>query len=92
MSKLDTIKKDAQDGKYDSEYDFQADIYMLLRSAHDGHLAFSGDALGRFIFYNDLVGDIVSVSLDGSSLPKLYHYCKSGNLWQMSLSIVADFC
>jgi hypothetical protein len=74
VSRLDDIKQNAQDGKYDSEYDFQVEIYKVFRLAHDGHFNYQGDALGRFIFYNDLVGDVVSVSPDGKSVPKLYHW------------------
>ncbi|KAL5598753.1 hypothetical protein BROUX41_003911 [Berkeleyomyces rouxiae] len=60
-------------GEYASEYDFQLEIIKLMTQARDGHLAFRGDIFRVFSFRNNLVEDLVSVSLDGRSLPKIYH-------------------
>ncbi|KKF94844.1 Peptidase family S41 [Ceratocystis platani] len=60
-------------GEFASEYDFQLEIIKIMTKARDGHLAFRGDIFRVFSFRNNLVEDLVSVSSDGRSLPKIYH-------------------
>ncbi|KAI5862424.1 hypothetical protein GGS23DRAFT_605709 [Durotheca rogersii] len=69
---LDRIAAKAAAGGYISEYDFQLDIYLGIAAAHDGHFAYIGDIFKAFLFRNDLASDMVSLSPDGVSLPKLY--------------------
>ncbi|KAI0142315.1 hypothetical protein F4776DRAFT_501523 [Hypoxylon sp. NC0597] len=69
---LDNISSTATAGGFASEYDFQAAIVELIASAHDGHFAYFPDIFKAFLFINDLASDIVSVSTNGTSLPKLY--------------------
>jgi hypothetical protein len=73
LGRFDEIEANIRARKYDSEYDFQLDIYMIYTAAHDGHFSFRGDVFRPFRFQNDLVADLVSVSTDGKALPKLYH-------------------
>ncbi|KXH68705.1 peptidase S41 family protein [Colletotrichum salicis] len=59
--------------RFESEYDFQVQLSRLFVSARDPHLHFEGDVFKPFLFKNDLLSDIVSISADGIELPKLYH-------------------
>ncbi|KAI1139996.1 hypothetical protein F5Y05DRAFT_338061 [Hypoxylon sp. FL0543] len=69
---LDNISATASAGGFASEYDFQLAIVELITAAHDGHFAYFPDVFKAFIFGNELAADIVSVSANGTSLPKLY--------------------
>ncbi|KAI8959426.1 hypothetical protein F5Y11DRAFT_368063 [Daldinia sp. FL1419] len=69
---LDEILQTVTQGGFESEYDFQAAIVKTLFAAHDGHFFYTPDVFGAFSFQNRLAQDIVSVSIDGTSLPKLY--------------------
>lgn len=71
---LDNISATATAGGFSSEYDFQVKILQTLFAAHDGHFLFVPDVFKVFTFSNSLAEGIVSVSSNGSSLPKLYHY------------------
>jgi hypothetical protein len=73
VGRLTDISATAQAGKYVSEYDFQLAIFKTFVSAHDGHFAYRSDVFKAFGFRNTLASDIVSVSLDGMTVPKLYH-------------------
>ncbi|KAL7623818.1 hypothetical protein AAE478_005374 [Parahypoxylon ruwenzoriense] len=69
---LDQISTKAAAGDYESEYDFQRDILLGIAAAHDGHFSYIGDVFKAFSFQNDLAADIISVSANGTSQPKLY--------------------
>ncbi|KAI1471239.1 uncharacterized protein F4812DRAFT_467403 [Daldinia caldariorum] len=69
---LDKILDTATQGGYESEYDFQVAIVQTINAAHDGHFFYTPDVFTAFTFENRLAQDIVSVSTDGISLPKLY--------------------
>jgi hypothetical protein len=77
LAGLDNISTTAVAGKFASEYDFQLSIVELISAAHDGHFAYRPDVFKVFIFRNNLVADLVSVSRDGKEKPKLYHYGES---------------
>ncbi|KAJ5783114.1 Interphotoreceptor retinol-binding [Penicillium paradoxum] len=57
-------------GLFANEYEFELALNRLISSAHDGHLNLHGGMLENFIFAAPV--DIVSVSLDGLELPKVY--------------------
>lgn len=76
MGGLDEIAANASAGKFQSEYEFQASIVKLVSRAHDGHFAFRPDVFKAFGFRNDLAADLVSLSVDGKSVPKLYNMGK----------------
>lgn len=78
---LDNISTTAASGGFVSEYDFQLSIVELISAAHDGHFAYRPDVFKAFVFRNNLVADLVSVSRDGKEVPKLYHY---GELYAFS--------
>lgn len=73
MAGLDNISATAAAGKYQNEYEFQASMTQLVLKAHDGHFAFRPDVFKVFSFRNDLVADMVSLSVDGVQIPKLYN-------------------
>lgn len=74
---LDGISATLQKGGYASEYDFQLAMLSTITQAHDGHFTYTGDVFKAFIFENDFASDIVSVSTNGTSLPKMYRLCES---------------
>ena len=53
-----------------NEYEFEASLQALLYAAHDAHVDLYAGALAAFNFGSPY--DIVSVSLDGVALPKVY--------------------
>jgi hypothetical protein len=67
---LDKIAQKAASGQYHGEYDFELDIYNLITSAGDGHLAYLPFLIGNFAYMREV--SLVSLSLDGVSLPKVY--------------------
>lgn len=74
MGGLDEIFANATSQKYQSEYEFQSSIVKLVSRAHDGHFAFRPDVFKAFGFRNDLAADLVSLSVDGKEVPKLYNF------------------
>lgn len=76
MGGLDAIAANVTAGRFASEYDFQASMTLLIAQAHDGHFAFRPDMFKAFQFRNDLLADMVSVSVDGKQMPKLYNFGK----------------
>lgn len=73
IGRLDEIAAKVEANEFESEYDFQREIYLTFSAAHDGHFGFRGDVSRTFWFQNSLVSDLVSFSTDGKELPKLYH-------------------
>ncbi|KAJ4423996.1 hypothetical protein N0V82_001243 [Gnomoniopsis sp. IMI 355080] len=70
---FDAIMANVTAGKFQSEYDFQLAMVLLINSAHDGHYGYRPDVFKAFSFRNDLAADIVSISADGKQVPKLYN-------------------
>lgn len=67
-------------GEYASEYDFMSDLKMAIQWAQDYHLNYNPDIVMKiFSFTRGARGhrpELVSVSLDGVELPKVYNYGK----------------
>ena len=62
---------------YDNEYDFQRDVYGIIRATHDVHLFYVPNVIGLFTFERQLGSvpyQIYSVSKDGVSLPNIYAF------------------
>lgn len=59
-------------GAFSSEIDFQTNLTSLIGQAHDGHLLFLADALNVFIYERSNLGQLVSISEDGTSIPQVY--------------------
>ncbi|KAI2462865.1 hypothetical protein F4781DRAFT_418581 [Annulohypoxylon bovei var. microspora] len=69
---LDNISSTAAAAGFTNEYDFQFAIIKVIAAAHDGHFSYVPDIFKAFSFQNDLAADLVSVSANGTTLPKLY--------------------
>ena len=78
---LTNISETAGAGGFANEFDFGLAIVYLLQSAHDGHFSYRPDVFKAFGFRNQLTADIVTVSVDGIEVPKLYHYGKTVVAW-----------
>ncbi|KAJ8109054.1 hypothetical protein OPT61_g7736 [Boeremia exigua] len=73
LAGLDDIASRVNDGSYTNEYDFENDIAALLIKAHDGHLAFNGNAYGgAFRWRRNLNIALISASRDGSAVPQVW--------------------
>ena len=58
---------------FSNEYDLEFAIYRLFQTTHDGHFRYTPTLIGGvFVFGRSI--PLVSVSSDGSSLPKAYVY------------------
>ena len=71
---LDDISSKASNRQYSTEYEFERDIYNLIVRANDGHLAYGAALISSFSFTPNI--PLVSVSLDGVQLPKVYFLCR----------------
>lgn len=71
---LDQIAKHAISGYYKTQYDLEFDTAHLISSAFDGHLTFYSVLLNLFAFFRK--DALVSISLDGEQIPKVYILCK----------------
>ncbi|KAL2044482.1 hypothetical protein N7G274_003187 [Stereocaulon virgatum] len=73
---LNKIKKTVATGGYGTEYDFELDIYTLINTAKDGHLGYISERIARSPNIHRHSGDVslVSVSLDGLQVPKIYFH------------------
>lgn len=71
-AEFDTILANIKGSKYSTEYEFQADLFRVFNLAHDGHFRFAPDLLSKAILFRRPIS-LVSVSIDGVSLPKVYN-------------------
>ncbi|SMY28899.1 unnamed protein product [Zymoseptoria tritici ST99CH_1A5] len=69
---FEAIYSTVRAGGYSSEFAFGNDVYRCFTNAHDNHLSIGPDSLGIFAFGRST--PLVSVSLDGMSIPKVYVY------------------
>ncbi|RMZ39350.1 hypothetical protein AFCA_006265 [Aspergillus flavus] len=67
---LSQLQRDIDNNVFRNEYAFEAALNHLIHAAHDDHLQLAGGALSRFTYAAPY--RIVSVSLDGVELPKVY--------------------
>ncbi|TLD31914.1 peptidase S41 family protein [Venturia nashicola] len=70
---LDKIEAGLKSGFFKTEYDFGFALYTLFQSAHDGHLTYLPDSVGRIFQWGRPV-PLVSVSEDGEKLPAIFVY------------------
>ena len=68
---LNVILTNIGSGTYANEYEFQADLFRTFNLAKDGHFRFFPDLLTKALEFGRTVG-LVSVSLDGVEIPKVY--------------------
>ncbi len=67
---LGRLQQNVDNGLYGTQYDFETDLARLIYAAHDGHLTLYAGVLAVFSFASPR--DVVSVSTDGISPPKVY--------------------
>jgi hypothetical protein len=67
---LEEIRQNASSGVYTSQYSFDAAVTNLVLEAHDAHFVYVPALLSTFRYYNNL--PLISISVDGLSLPKVY--------------------
>jgi hypothetical protein len=73
---IDTILAKAKSNGFSSQFDMDFEINNLIKSAHDGHLAFQLCSQSIFAYGIDL--PLVSISTDGLALPQVYTLGMSG--------------
>lgn len=81
---LEDIQQRINDNAYSGELPFQLDLASLIFSARDGHFVFLPDLLDIFIFERT-IGSLLSVSLDGDSLPEIYAYSESSQFLNIDI-------
>lgn len=79
IGKLDAVIVSIKAGKFTNQYQFEEQMALITGLAFDGHYTFLGNT-----FYSSLdwyrggasngayEGSLISVSLDGKALPKVY--------------------
>lgn len=72
---LEQIQQSIDNGGFPNQYAFEATLQNLILSAHDLHLYLVSGILGVFTFASPL--RIVSASIDGIQVPKVYIAGKS---------------
>ncbi|KAG9239743.1 peptidase s41 family protein [Amylocarpus encephaloides] len=71
LAYLAKVKSNLQNDVYPNEEEFELDLYNVFAKAHDGHLVFYPDVLSNGLRWVKPTS-LVSVSKDGSSIPKIY--------------------
>lgn len=67
---LGRIQTAINTGVFKNQYEFEATLMQLVYSAHDTHVDLVSGIMGVFSFGTEY--SIVSLSLDGVALPKIY--------------------
>ncbi|GAB7347877.1 hypothetical protein MBLNU459_g5404t1 [Dothideomycetes sp. NU459] len=73
LATFNAIAANVSAGSYASEYAFGFDLYRSFQRVHDGHFGFTPDSVG-LIFNFARTTPLVSVSVDGKSVPQPYVY------------------
>lgn len=73
---FEDIISNIQTGEYENEWEFQNDLSMTFSKAKDGHFRYGPDLLTAAISFRRGDLALVSVSLDGTSVPEIYVLCK----------------
>ena len=74
VGRLDEIAAKADAEQYHGEYEFEVDIADVFDRACDGHLNYMPFLIEGISYFSNQ--QIVSISLDGQELPKVYTLCK----------------
>ncbi|KAJ5952875.1 Interphotoreceptor retinol-binding [Penicillium vulpinum] len=70
MGEIDTIIAKVKSNRYTSQFEMDLEINHLIKTAHDGHLAFQLCSQSIFTYQIDM--PLVSISTDGLALPQVY--------------------
>jgi hypothetical protein len=77
ISGLESIRAAAATGNYSGEYDFEFDTWDLLLRSYDGHILYTPFLIGAFSISRNV--ELVSISTNGTDLPKVYMLGQSGS-------------
>lgn len=69
----DRVYATAKTDSYDNEYHFGHDLYAAFQRVHDGHFGFYPDSAASVFSWRRRTA-LVSVSLDGTTIPDVYVY------------------
>lgn len=72
VGQLAALRSNVSSGAYNGEIEFEGNLSKIITSAHDGHLNLQLDGLSVFTYGIEVGDGLVSVSLDGKSLPEIY--------------------
>ena len=67
---LQNLQEGINNGIFPNQYEFEAALQTLLYATHDAHVNLFAGILTAFTFASPY--DIVSLSIDGIQLPKVY--------------------
>jgi hypothetical protein len=67
---LNQLQQAINNGLFANQYEFEAALQTLIYAAHDGHVSLDAGVLAAFSFASPY--DIVSLSVDGIQVPKVY--------------------
>jgi hypothetical protein len=70
---LQHLQEGIDSGIFPNQYEFEAALQTLLYATHDAHVNLFAGILAAFTFASPY--DIVSLSIDGIQLPKVYFAC-----------------
>ncbi|APA13907.1 hypothetical protein sscle_12g086770 [Sclerotinia sclerotiorum 1980 UF-70] len=70
LAGLKRIQTAIDEGIFSNQYEFESTLQTLIYAAHDGHVDMLAGALSAFSFASPR--DVVSLSLDGQKIPKIY--------------------
>lgn len=73
LKNFEGIYTKASAGSYASEYEFGFELYRCFQRAHNGHFVLVPDSVGN-IFWFGRPTPLVSVSMDGTSIPEVFVY------------------
>lgn len=74
-AQMKNITEAVENGQYEKEYDYLADLFTLYQQSRDSHFTFHPDILfSAFNFRRPIT--LTSISEDGQRLPQIYSYGK----------------
>ncbi|UPX11528.1 uncharacterized protein EKO05_0002131 [Ascochyta rabiei] len=70
VAELGRIQQRVEAGEYYNQYNFEADVQLLVLALKDGHVTLTAGVLAAFSFASPY--EVVSASIDGKQAPKIY--------------------
>jgi hypothetical protein len=70
VAELGLLQEKVAEGKYSTQYAFEADLQLLINSIHDSHVYLSAGLLAPFTFISPFA--LLSASRDGKEVPAIY--------------------
>lgn len=71
IKEFQNITDSIESGIYEKEYEYATEVHRVVQQSHDGHFSFQPDILFNAFTFARTV-QLVSVSIDGKELPKVY--------------------